>query len=114
MLIMWAFFVLLLVIGLFLLRITKPRAQVIVTCTREAIEQREHAIDKLVEDTVNSGTYLIFGDKRSCLDALKSFQEHLNYCSQKAGLDKRFIKERSKKLEKFRQTVLDYNKNFIR
>ena len=114
MLIMWAFFVLLLVIGLLWLRIKKPRAQMIVTCTKGAIEQREHAIGKLVEEIVNSGTYLMFGEKRSCLDALKSFGEHLNFCGQNAVLDKGFVDERRQRLEKRRQTVLGYNENFVR
>ncbi len=110
---MWAFFVLLLAIGLFWLRIKKPRVQMIATCTKRAIEQREHTIDKRVEEIVNSGTYLIFRNKLSCLDALKSFGEHLDFCGQNAFLDKGFIDERRKKLEKLRQTVLSYNKNFV-
>jgi len=112
-LIIWAFFVLLLIIGLLWLRIKKPRAQIVVTCTKGAIEQREHAIDKQVEEIVNSGTYLIFRDKQSCLDAMKSFEEDLNYCAQNAVLDKDFIDKRRRRLEKHRQTVLDYNKSFI-
>jgi DNA helicase-4 len=93
-------------------RLEKYR-EMIVTYTQRAIEQREHAIDKKVEGIVNSGTYLIYSDKQRCIDTIKSFEEDLNYCDQSDVLDNEYIDESRKKLEKSRQTVLDYNKNFI-
>jgi len=87
--------------------------EMIVTYAKRAIEQREHAIDKKVEGIVNSGTYLIYSDKQRCIDTIKSFEEDLNYCDQSDVLDNEYLDESSKKLEKSRQTILDYNKDFI-
>jgi len=87
--------------------------EMIVRYTKKAIEQREQAIDKQVVGILNSGTYLIHSDKKSCFDAIKSFQEDLNYCGQSDVLDSEYIDDKKKALERHRQTALDYNKNFI-
>jgi len=73
----------------------------------------EHALDRKVEGIINSGTYLIYSDKQRCIDTIKSFEEDLNHCDQSHVLDNEYINERRKKLEKHRQIVFDYNKNFI-
>lgn len=86
--------------------------EMIVSYTKRAIEQREHAINKHVEGIVNSGTYLIYSDKQRCINAMQSFEEDLNYCDQSGVLDNEYIHERRKKLEKSRQTVFDYNNDF--
>jgi len=70
-------------------------------------------IDKRVQEIANSGTYLIYGDKQHCIDMIKSFEEDLNYVDKSDVLDSEYIDERRKKLEKHRQTVLDYNRSFI-
>jgi len=85
----------------------------IVTYAKRAIEQSELAIDKGVAEIVNSHTYLMYSDKQRCIDTMKSFEEDLNYVEQSAILNDEYIVERRRKLEKNRQTVLDYNKDFI-
>jgi len=94
-------------------RLRKYR-KMIVTYAKRAIEQREHGIDKQVEGIVNSGTYLIYCDKQRCIDLIESCEEDLIYCNQNDVLDNEYVEETGKKLEKSRQTVLDYNKDFIR
>jgi DNA helicase-4 len=85
----------------------------IVAYVKRAIEQNEHAIEKGVGAIANSHTYLIYDDKQRCIDDMKSFEEDLNYVGQSDILNDEYIAERRRKLEKNRQTVLDYNKGFI-
>ncbi len=87
--------------------------ELIVNRTKRAIECREHALDKQVEEIMSSGTYLIFSEKQRCLEALKSFEEDINYFDQSDVLKKKYIAERKEKLKRLRQTVLDYNNEFI-
>jgi DNA helicase-4 len=86
----------------------------IVTYVKRAIEQSELAIDKGVAEIVNSHTYLIYSDKQRCIDIIKSFEDDLNYVDRSRVLNDEYIVEQRRKLEKNRQTVLDYNKDFIR
>jgi len=92
--------------------LTKYR-EMIVTHTKRAMEQREQAIDKQVEGIVSSGTYMIYDDKKRCVDEMKLFEENLNYCNQSDVLDNEYINKKKEKLEKSRQTILDYNNDFL-
>jgi len=87
--------------------------EMIVAYAKGAIEHREHAIDKQVAGIVNSGTYLIYSDKQRCIAAMASFEEDLNYVDRSGFLNDEYIVEQRRKQEKNRQTVLDYNKDFI-
>jgi len=87
--------------------------ELIVNHAERVIKQREHAVDKQVEAIVNSGTYLIYSDKQRCIDAMNSFEEDLNHCDRSDVLDREYIGERRAKLEKSRQTILDYNNDFV-
>ena len=87
--------------------------EMIVAFAKRAVEHREHAIGKQVEGIVNSGTYLIYSDKQRCVDTIESIEGDLNYADKSDVLDNEYISEKRKKLEKNRQTVMDYNKDFI-
>jgi DNA helicase-4 len=87
--------------------------QVLVTYAGKAIEKKEQAVKKLIEGIVNSGTYLIYSDRRNCSHALDSIQEDLNHCEQSNILDSEYIKEKKKTLEEHRTKILNYNRNFI-
>jgi len=80
---------------------------------KRAIEQREHAIDRKVEGIVDRDTYLIYSDKQRCIEAMKSLEGDLNCCDRSDILDDEYVDERRKKLEKSRQTILDYNSDFV-
>lgn len=87
--------------------------EMILTCIKRAIEQREHAIGKEVEEIVNSGTYLIRSDEQQCINAIELFRKDLSYCIESNVLENEYIDEKREKLKKSHQTVLGYNKNFI-
>jgi len=87
--------------------------ELVVSYTKGVIEQREYAVDKKVERIVNSGTYLTYNGKQNCIDAIKPFEEDLNYCGQSDVLDNEYVNEKRKKIEKSRQIVLRYNKDFV-
>ncbi len=85
----------------------------IVTHTKRAIEQNEGAMDESVAKIVNSHTYLVYSDRQRCTDIIKSFEEDLNCVDQSGILNDEYVAEKRRKLEKNRQTVMDYNKDFI-
>lgn len=89
------------------------RNKLITNSFLKRLRDLEHAIDRKVEGIINSGTNLTYSDKKLCINTIKSFEEDLNHCDQSHVLDNEYIDERRKKLEKHRQTVLDYNKSFI-
>jgi len=90
-----------------------PRKELITNSLLKRFEDLQRATDRKVEAIVNSGTYLIHSDQQQCLNAMKSFEEDLNYCNQSDVLDNECIEEKRRNTEKSRQTVLGYNKDFI-
>jgi len=89
------------------------RKKLITNSLLKRFEDLQHATDKKVEGIVNSGTFLVYKNKQQCLNAIKSFEEDLNYCNQSDVLDNEYIKEKKRRIEKSRQTVLGYNQGFI-
>jgi len=88
--------------------------EMIVTYAKRAIEQNELAIYKAVAEVVSSHTFLIYSDKQRCIDIMKSFEDDLNCVDRSRVLNNEYIIEQTRKLEKNRQAVLNYNKDFIR
>jgi len=95
-----------------ILELTTKKEQIANNIQRHC-KHASQKIDERVQEIENSGTYLTYGDKQRCIDEIRSFEEDLNYCDQSDVLDNEYIDESRKKLEKSRQTVLDYNKGFI-
>ena len=87
--------------------------ELVVSYTKGEIEQREYAVDKKVEGILNSGTYLTYNCRQNCIDAIKSFEEDLNYIARSETLDSEYIIEKKNDMDKYRQTVLNYNRDFI-
>ena len=90
-----------------------PRKKLITNSLLKRFEDLQRATDRKVEAIVNSGTYLIHSDQEQCLSTMKSFEEDLYYCNQSDVLDNEYIEEKKRKIEKSRQKVLGYNKDFI-
>jgi len=94
-------------------RLGKHR-ETIIAQAKAAIEQREYTAERLVLEATSSGTYLIYTDRKRCIDIVKSLDEDLKYCGQSAILDGKYISEKQKKMEALLQTVSDYNGDFIK
>lgn len=87
--------------------------ELVVSNTRRVIEQGENAIAKQVEEIANSGTYLIYDERQQCLQAIELHEEKLNYCDRSEALDEEYIAKRKEELTKSRQTILNYNNEFV-
>ena len=91
----------------------RKHREMILIYIKRAIEQREYAISKQLEEIVNGDTYLTYIDKKRCVDAIESFEEDLSYCDVNEVLEREFIYAKMKELEEHLQTISDYNKEFI-
>lgn len=87
--------------------------ELIVSNTKRVIEHGETAITKQAKEIENSGTYLIYDEKQQCLQAIELYEKNLNYCDKSEVLDEEYIVKRKEKLAKSRQTILNYNNEFV-
>jgi len=95
--------------------IPMKHCQLITGYLKRSIEQKRKLADDYVEEIMHSGTYLVYADKARCIDAVKSFEESLYGWTATviSVLRPNYISEKRTELERYRQTILSYNKDFI-
>jgi len=83
---------------------------------RKPIAQRWRHAHECVEEIVNSGTYLIYPEKVRCIKLIKSLEETLyNWRATLLSVPElQYVSTKRVDLERFRQVILTYNKDFIR
>lgn len=82
---------------------------------KRSIERKWKLAHDYVEGIVHSGTYLVYADKVWCVEAVKSLRESLYgwTATVLSVLRPNYISEKRIELERYRQVILNYNKDFI-
>jgi len=91
----------------------KKLREIAVQSVQEAIRHKEQAVKIKIDGIVNSGTYLVFSEKQESLQGISSLEKVLKDFDQAGILKDEFLRERHRRLVKYRQTVLDYNRAFV-
>lgn len=68
---------------------------------------------KRVEEVESSGTYLVYADKEECISAIRSLESDLTYLDENNVFKPEFTSAKKEELERFRQIILNYNKEFV-
>ncbi|MCL6579677.1 MAG: UvrD-helicase domain-containing protein, partial [Candidatus Bathyarchaeota archaeon] len=87
--------------------------QTILNLAKEFVNQREEEIREQIKEIEDSGTYLVHDDKERVIGVLKAFEEALSVLEAKSVLDEEFVSGVKSELERFRQFVLNYNREFV-
>ena len=85
----------------------------ILTGINELLCEELETVSNQVRKIKNSGTYLIYVDKEQRLAAIRSLEDNLKYLNENRVLDPETIFEKKGELERFRQFVLGYNKEYV-
>jgi DNA helicase-4 len=82
--------------------------------TRKIIQQKIEALEKQVNEILDSGSYLISGKKGEINASIDSLENEIEQCSKSPFLNDEYINETKKILETAKQSILNYNTAFVR
>lgn len=92
--------------------LTKRKNLILKKIKRHSLHALEF-IRRHVEEIENSGTYLIHDDKEQCLADIRTLEADLTFLDENKVLQPDFIAAQKEELEKFRRSILNYNREFI-
>jgi DNA helicase-4 len=87
--------------------------QTVSNLARGFVNRRKEEICGQIREIEDSGTYLVYDDEERVIGVLKAFGEDLSVLEVKSVLDEEFVSGVKSELERFRQFVLNYNREFV-
>ena len=87
--------------------------QTVLNLATDFVNHRKGEIHERIKEIEDSGTYLVHDDEERVIGLLKAFGEELSVLEAKNVLGKECVSAIKNELEKHRQYVLSYNREFV-
>jgi hypothetical protein len=79
----------------------------------DKILKETEEIQKIINDIKNSGTYLIYSNKKSVISKIEDIQKEIDAYSIRKILKADFVSKTKDNLNECKELILSYNQNFI-